>query len=329
MKKIIFAGYILFFESLCLGAGISDKAFIYAVHKGAQAMMTFRVVDDEGLSVTDANIETGFDDPSPGQSIYNWQTDTNGICVVNGKTKGNMWYRITKPGFYQTDGSFYFRSKNPPYVVDGRWNPWNPTNTVILKAIKDPVPMYVKGVEALIPVLNKPVGFDLEKGDWVSPYGGGARSDFLITFSKEQRVKNDYDLNITLDFSNQRDGIQEVDIENPKVSDLRMPYDAPLSGYQTNWLSRAGQRPDTGYFGTLVSDETKNYFYRVRTVLDENGNIKETYYGKIHGAIHLRSAFRDDPKIIFTYYLNPTPNDRNVEFDPEKNLFGGTFHFAP
>ena len=23
----------------------------------------------------------------------------------------------------------------------------------------------------------------------------------------------------------------------------------------------------------------------------------------------------------FTYYLNPTPNDRNMEFDPKRNLF--------
>ncbi len=23
----------------------------------------------------------------------------------------------------------------------------------------------------------------------------------------------------------------------------------------------------------------------------------------------------------FSYYLNPTPNDRNLEFDPEQNLF--------
>ena len=25
----------------------------------------------------------------------------------------------------------------------------------------------------------------------------------------------------------------------------------------------------------------------------------------------------------FSYYLNPTPNDRNVEFDPKQNLLGG------
>jgi hypothetical protein len=26
-------------------------------------------------------------------------------------------------------------------------------------------------------------------------------------------------------------------------------------------------------------------------------------------------------RVSFTYYFNPTPNDRNIEFDPEQNLF--------
>jgi hypothetical protein len=29
----------------------------------------------------------------------------------------------------------------------------------------------------------------------------------------------------------------------------------------------------------------------------------------------------------FCYYLNPTPNDRNVEFDPKQNLLGGLQSF--
>jgi hypothetical protein len=33
--------------------------------------------------------------------------------------------------------------------------------------------------------------------------------------------------------------------------------------------------------------------------------------------------FRHDARggLIFTYYYNPTANDRNLEFDPKKNLF--------
>jgi hypothetical protein len=37
---------------------------------------------------------------------------------------------------------------------------------------------------------------------------------------------------------------------------------------------------------------------------------ERAHYGKIYGDF-----------MNFTYYLNPTPNDRNVEFDPKRNLF--------
>ena len=52
----------------------------------------------------------------------------------------------------------------------------------------------------------------------------------------------------------------------------------------------------------------------MRTVLDENGNVKSALYGKIYG---------DPMQMNFRYYLNPTPNDRNIEFDPKQNLLGG------
>lgn len=62
--------------------------------------------------------------------------------------------------------------------------------------------------------------------------------------------------------------------------------------------------------------------FRVRTVLDDEGNIVSARYGKIYGPIEYgESDSGSGGKIRFTYYLNPTPNDRNVEFDPEQNLF--------
>jgi len=39
--------------------------------------------------------------------------------------------------------------------------------------------------------------------------------------------------------------------------------------------------------------------------------VTNALYGQIHG--HINGCFG--------YDLNPTPNDRNVEFDPKRNLF--------
>jgi hypothetical protein len=54
----------------------------------------------------------------------------------------------------------------------------------------------------------------------------------------------------------------------------------------------------------------------VRTVKDHAGNIVSARYGKIYGDF-----------MQFSYYLNPTPNDRNIEFDPKQNLLGGLKSF--
>ncbi|MGH7991175.1 MAG: hypothetical protein ACREDS_13420 [Limisphaerales bacterium] len=60
----------------------------------------------------------------------------------------------------------------------------------------------------------------------------------------------------------------------------------------------------------------------MRTVLDENGRVKSAFYGKIYGDFTLDPINSKTTLILFTYYLNPTPNDRNVESDPSRNLFG-------
>ena len=62
----------------------------------------------------------------------------------------------------------------------------------------------------------------------------------------------------------------------------------------------------------------KYFAFRTRVKLDKNGDIKEANYGKIYGPINYGNGVR---KIQFTYYFNPTPNDRNLEFNPKANLF--------
>ena len=61
--------------------------------------------------------------------------------------------------------------------------------------------------------------------------------------------------------------------------------------------------------GNLGSVDIYNFYFRVRTKLDESGNVVSARYGKIYGDL-----------AQFTYYFNPTPNDRNVEFDLKQNL---------
>ena len=80
---------------------------------------------------------------------------------------------------------------------------------------------------------------------------------------------------------------------------------------------------------TRAEDERKCYYFRVRTTRDANGKIVTAHYGKMYGPLEIRPAMRrwghDVSKgqggfFISYLYFNPTPNDRNVEFDPKRNL---------
>ena len=73
-----------------------------------------------------------------------------------------------------------------------------------------------------------------------------------------------------------------------------------------------------------LDDHIEGYLFK--SVVDEGHETKDrqVFYGKIVGKIAF-APFVDNEKktgfVKFTYYLNPNSNDRNIEFDPQRNLF--------
>jgi hypothetical protein len=166
----------------------------------------------------------------------------------------------------------------------------------------------------------------LELGDWVTPYGKGLTKDFIFTLHQEWRGNYDYDVQGEMSFKNPLDGILETSIPDVgKNSQFRWERQAPENGYEpkfqlqnTGYPTGSGKKPVRSF---KSQDEWQGYFFRVRTV-EQNGKIVSAHYGKIRGGI---AVYPNDPKpkIVFTYYFNPTPSDRNLEWDTKKNLFGG------
>ena len=60
----------------------------------------------------------------------------------------------------------------------------------------------------------------------------------------------------------------------------------------------------------ISNSKTANYYFRIRTVYNEQGEIESCYYGTIYRDIRFS---KKSNKYSFDYHLNPTPNDRNVE----------------
>ena len=310
--------------------------------------ITFRVVDDFGRPVEGATVGVATFERTEiksgegfGEDIYknvDVVTDTNGVAMIESTSPHpNIRYGIhTKSGYYPAEGGNDYRFKESS---NGSWQPWNPTVELVLKPVVNPVPMYDGALrDRKVPVEGKPVGFDLMKNDWVAPYGKGATADFLFQLdaAPEKTVTNWYgtsprprpvrDNKLTVSFSSDGDGIQTVLVPKAGRSELRLPRQAPADGYEPVLVKHDyDEITGTQKENTLVQHHSDfqpdgNYFFRVRTKKDAQGNIVSALYGEIHGDFNAVHGGGIGSTLSFSYHLNPTANSQNMEFDPQRNL---------
>ena len=256
--------------------------------------VTVRIVGEDGFPIEKAHVGVGYYfNLSP--TNIDGITDTNGIFVASAKGGGLISFRADKTGYYPTSGT----PLNFESFTNNQWVPRNPSSTLLIKKIGKQTPMYAKQIDSLIfPEFNKSIGYDLMIGDWIAPYGKGINSDFLFT---EHHGDAQSGYTYTVSFPHIGDGIQESTPDKTYgFSGLRSLKEAPFEGY----LPVREQKE--------MPNQKKVFYFRVRTVRDSDGNIVSAHYGKIYGDF-----------MQFTYYLNPTPNDRNIEFDPSQNLIHG------
>jgi hypothetical protein len=284
---------------------------------------TITVLDETSQPVAGANVEMSFyvkTKPGEGESGGSVQglTDTNGVVRLSHPNTGSIGvaFQATKTGYYATTKGHEFVE-----FQDGDPEKWNPTMTLLLKKIGDPIAMYAKKEQAKMTKENEPVGFDLMAGNWVAPYGTGKTADIFFTVHRKITSPQEFDADLKLTFPNVGDGIAIVPPIPDTGSPLIMPHLAVETGYQSvlAW---------SYHNFTETSVPASGYFIRVRTVLDSNGNVQSALYGKIQGDVKFYVGTKAPRAGIgFQYYLNPTPNSRNVEFDRKQNLLGGLQSF--
>lgn len=312
------------------------------------------VVDDENNPVQDATVKTTryeliSDAPIPAAKPQkvNAATDRNGVASISfssAQTPGGV--AITKDGYYPTTASVDWK------FPEGFWD--SPTSHLgktakteikaILKPVKTPIPMVVHSSTGFpLQEIGEEYAFDLEIGELLPPHGNGKHPDILAKL-EGQRTDNgpnqDEDVNfqVTIRFSNPLDGLHEFEgqpKDGARGSALVSDYLAPVDHYNSPIRRRSvlGKylipEQNWNYIRNL---EKQAYYFRIRSRTDESGKIISANYGKIYGPIQLiagktRKVFH--PTILEAslsmkeVYFNPTPNDRNVEFDPKRNLISG------
>jgi hypothetical protein len=278
-------------------------------------MATVRVVDDTGRPVGGAQVVASYALPPTSEDSGEWmhitgKTDTNGVLTVSHIDRSvYLSFQAHKTGYYS-----YGFQHDVGFSPQDHPERLRPNVTLLLRRVINPIPMYAKRVREGPPVLGKQVGYDMEIGDWIAPFGKGKNSHILFEAHLDKRAENDWDYKLVVSFPNPGDGIQEFAVSDLQrksplrsQSPLRSPHEAPPHGYQPQWVKTKSRAP--GEPSTVGVDDSLNFFFRVRTVLDEQANVKSALYGKIYG------DFMD-----FQYFLNPETNSRNIEFDPTKNL---------
>jgi hypothetical protein len=279
---------------------------------------TIKVVGEDGNPVPGADVSVQYTilpPPSdPNQPTYGevkGLTDDNGMFTASHTDSSwTFGITVTTVGYYPTHigHELYQPGQFDDKTVTANRNP---SFTLLLKKIGTPIPMYAKLIDSEPPVFKKTgrppiaftntVGYDFMTGDWVAPYGKGVNADVFFTEEFNKKSPTDYSYKLSVSFPNKGDGIQGFTREwSQGVSGLLSLHEAPVDGYQPE------------YEQTQMQNLDRIYYFRVKTKIDDRGQIVSAHYGKIYGDF-----------MQFRYYLNPTPNGRNVEFDPKQNLLGG------
>ena len=304
---------------------IATNELMAQTEERADFRILLHAVDETGQPVPAADIGFGWgimDGPKPDSGHERRTADLHGIALFEGRTKFPRFvYGARCEGFYPSQG---FESQHTRQDA-GRWERWGLTIPVVLRAIRNPVPMYARVVQGSLPAKEIWVGYDLERGQWVTPYGQGQRSDFEFRYEGSVESNKNYDGRLALRFPGPGNGILAHEQDPSMRSEFRMPYEAPEEGYVNTWAWRNAciTEKKPGAVSKYIDESFvgRNFIFRVRSVLDEHGKVIRASYGTIRG------PFIFDPRgdnanghVKFTYYFNPDQT-RNLEFDPKRNLF--------
>ena len=313
MKRYLLYSFALIGALLCMCSAADDPKANIEVALVDEAFAPLR-----GLEVVAVFPQTGKEFATYKFVKQRGQTNAEGMVHLSGRT-------LLKPTIGAEPPNYYASGREVKLNVaeggrnEGEWLPSPLRERLLLKRIIKPVPMYaVAAWPIVLPAKDGSFGFDLEKRDWVAPHGGGVKTDLVFTLEKTEDNVLGNSATLRINFSNLGDGLTLLYELQGAESELKLPRAAPMEGYEAErkftvyWsatrLPAAPARPAVGYL------------YRVRTVLDEKGQVKNALYGKIDGDFEWDASNFPTAQVTFTYYLNPdgTPN---LEFDRKKNLF--------
>ena len=300
-----------------------DTPYRNARVHGAFAKIELKVVNEEGAPIPDANIDVfmGMNFRVKGYSIAG-RTDTNGVFVFEGKTCGDeISVNVSKPGFYRTSKSFKFAEMGHEHdVVDGRWQPYGAVEKVVLRDIRAPIEMpkelfwkfkYTKAI-------NTWIGYDIKENDFVVPNGNGRVSDFEVYIDWNGAWLPMYrGMAVKIRFTEPFGGYYAYELS--ANSEFKGPYVASPDSICTTSAEFSEHVQDNGCRVQRSFDHSKCWVVRSRCKVSPDGKLIAANYSVIYDIVF--TCKKDGyAGFCITGAFNPTPNDRNLEWDKKNNL---------
>jgi len=279
--------------------------------KGVTRTVRVTVTGEDGTPIKDADVGVYFlgYDLDKDKEVAGLTNDL-GVFSATDKAVLRMETSIAKDGYYKTHSGRLSRTQDHDV-------------TFVLREKRNPIPLYAKDDALFFPANREWLGYDFEIGDWTAPHGEGKTIDLWLKCDTEKVNSGRYkDAKGSLEIKFREDeGLLLVQDDYLPLSIMKMPHLAPQVGYQNTF-----RRFEESFRNKKFRRNT-GYFFRTR-VRKEGERIVSAHYGKLLKDIRFIPVAEEKTKegsqhaatLYLHYYFNPTPNDRNLEFDPKRNL---------
>ena len=256
---------------------------------------------------------------SPTYSYFEAVSDTNGMAVLTFPCHSQEFQCCAYgENYYRENGGRVYVKATLNYLT------WNVTLlehskdiSFTLRRKRNPTSLCYAN-PSVSPKLPKPsgeFGFDLLMDDWIAPYGDGKVADFYV--QRETAPSNDQiTVNSSIIFKGEGNGAY-IRQKAKTTSDFKTDYEADTNGiYQTCLPLRHYPAPgNPAYTFSSIVKEDEYIVMRTRVEKNVKGEILKAYYSTMLGPVYIGKNFD-----WLIYYVNPTPNDPNLEKDLKRNV---------
>ena len=283
------------------------------------------VVDDLGYAVSNAAVTvvtqrdrfSGFLQGEEGKRKIVAEVNENGHAVVAFQCwSGDFHCYVSAPNHYP-EAYKYVSFKTNGGTFHANLLEHEKTLSCVLYRKLAPKPMYTSRVRGnfLLPVIGKPVGYDMQVGDWTPPYGSGQVSDFTLMFT-EIHTNGCWTYSGELSFA---PGAGAYRMKNLPSTSIWASHLADTNAvYESTFVSTFKSYDDGRYVGHWkdILGEDEHMIVRTRVVRDTEGHIVKCNYAKMKGPLKVRKFFS-----FRECTFNPNVNDPSLEDDYAQNLF--------